>query len=90
MSPALICAAARQSVGDRRHLLERRDGAFVGLAGADADRLLERHDEDLAVADLAGPRALAQRVDRRLDESSETATSKRTFSASPIFTVVPR
>ena len=40
----------------------------VGLAGADADRPLQRHDEDLAVADLAGAPALAERVDRRLDE----------------------
>ena len=46
----------------------RRDGGLVGLAGADADRALERDDEDLAVADLAGAAAGAERVDRRLDE----------------------
>jgi hypothetical protein len=31
----------------------------VGLTGADANRPLEREDEDLAVADLAGAAALA-------------------------------
>ena len=35
---------------------------------ADADHPLQRHDEDLAVADLAGPTALAEGIDRRLDE----------------------
>ena len=50
------------------HLRHRGDGVVVGLGRADAHHALERHDEDLAVADLAGLRALAQRVDRRLDE----------------------
>ncbi len=40
----------------------------VGLAGADADDPLQRHHEDLAVADLVGARPVAERVDRRLDE----------------------
>ena len=30
------------------------DRAFAALFGADADRVLDRQDEDLAVADLAG------------------------------------
>jgi hypothetical protein len=55
---------------------DRRDGAVIGLARADADDALERDDEDLPVADLAGLAAVAERVDRGL--------------ASPIFTVVPR
>src|SRR5262245_37144411 len=41
------------------------------LAGADADHLVERQDEDLSVADLpllAGPAALQDGVDGRLDE----------------------
>src|SRR5215813_10746156 len=39
----------------------------AGLAGADADRLLDAGDEDLAVADLAGAGRLADRLDRTLD-----------------------
>src|SRR5262245_60743132 len=41
------------------------------FAGADADAVLERQDEDLAVADLAlvaGASGLDDRLDRRLDE----------------------
>src|SRR5216684_7496199 len=37
------------------------------LASADADRLLHSRDEDLAVADLAGARRLADRLDGTLD-----------------------
>ncbi len=36
------------------------------LAGADPDRLLDREDEDLAVADRAGPRVLEDRLDDHL------------------------
>src|SRR5438094_10540398 len=43
------------------------DRGFVGLAGADAHHVLDRGDEDLAVADLAGARRLDDRVDRALD-----------------------
>src|SRR5438094_8056922 len=43
------------------------DRRFVGLAGADAHHVLDRGDEDLAVADLAGARRLDDRVDRALD-----------------------
>src|SRR5215216_6338046 len=39
------------------------EGVGVGLAGADADGALERHDEDLAVADLAGARRGRDAVD---------------------------
>src|SRR5205814_6573482 len=39
-----------------------------GLAGADADGLLDRQDENLAVADLAGAGGLADRVEGALDE----------------------
>jgi hypothetical protein len=42
--------------------------AVVDLAGADPYRLVERDNEDLPVADLAGATALAERLDRRLDE----------------------
>src|SRR5687768_8628905 len=41
--------------------LERRR---IGLAGADADDLLEIEDENLAVADLAGVGRLLDRLDR--------------------------
>src|SRR5207247_570 len=43
------------------------DRRFVGLAGADAHHVLDRGDEDLAVADLAGARRLDDRVDRALE-----------------------
>src|SRR3954469_526048 len=46
----------------------RRHGAVVDLAGADPDRAHERDDEDLAVANLAGAPALADRMDGRLHE----------------------
>src|SRR6185437_2127493 len=39
----------------------------AGLAGADAERLLDRRDEDLAVADLAGVGGLLDRLDGALD-----------------------
>src|SRR4051794_12900559 len=46
----------------------RGDGAFVGLASADADCPLEGHHEDLSVADLSCASALAQGIDRLLNE----------------------
>src|SRR5688572_6389482 len=39
----------------------------IGFAGADADDFLERHDEDLAVADLAGVRGPFDRLDHLLE-----------------------
>src|SRR5437762_352427 len=39
----------------------------AGLASADTDRLFNTCDEDLAVADLAGARRLADRLDGTLD-----------------------
>ena len=38
-----------------------------GLPGADADRLLDRRDENLAVADAPGVGRLPDRLDRPLD-----------------------
>ena len=49
---------------DDRNASER---FFVGFAGADADGLLDRGDEDLAVADLAGARGLDHGLDGLLD-----------------------
>src|SRR5688572_2381732 len=46
----------------------RGDGGVVFLAAANSHDLLEVEHEDLAVADVAGPAAFAQRLDRRLDE----------------------
>src|SRR6218665_3060316 len=39
----------------------------VGFAGGDANDLLERRDEDLSVADLAGLRLRGDRVDHRVE-----------------------
>src|SRR5215218_1858280 len=49
----------------------RADGGRPALAGADADRVLERQNEDLAVADPAGvpgPGGVDDGLDRGLDE----------------------
>src|SRR6266540_772332 len=55
-------SAARPSGTHRGH------GGLIGLSGADPHRALDGDDEDLSVADLAGPRAVADRVDGRLHE----------------------
>src|SRR5664280_662111 len=44
------------------------EGVFAGLAGSDADDLLERRDEDLAVADLAGAGSRLDRLDDAIDD----------------------
>src|SRR6266571_6380911 len=44
------------------------DGCFAGLAGADPHDLLDRGDEDLAVADLSRARRLDDRFYRALDQ----------------------
>jgi hypothetical protein len=49
----------------------RTDRGRAALASADADGVVERQDEDLAVADLpriAAARRVNDRLDRRLDE----------------------
>src|SRR3954470_24251934 len=46
-------------------VLRASERVCVGFAGADADRAFERHDEDLAVADLPG----AGRRGHRLDDA---------------------
>ena len=48
------------------------NGGLAALAGADADAILQRKDEDLAIADLSGGSGAGRmddRLDRRLDES---------------------
>src|ERR1019366_6282399 len=44
------------------------EGVLAGLAGADANDLLERRDEDLAVTDLAGARRRLNRLDDHLGQ----------------------
>src|SRR6185436_16241833 len=72
-SEAMSFLMMQSSVGLGDDALQR---VLAGFAGADAHHLLERRDEDLAVADLAGAgrcldgfdHALDDRVvDRRLD-----------------------
>src|SRR5579884_466768 len=46
------------SFGANPGRIRRLEGGLAALAGADADGLLDRGDEDLAVADLAGARRL--------------------------------
>src|SRR4051812_13024395 len=58
-------AQATRTVFSWVYLLKRFS---AGLAGADADGLLEIEDEDLAVADLAGVRGLLDGFDRLLEQ----------------------
>src|SRR5580765_2364678 len=44
------------------------EGVLAGLAGADANDLLQRRDEDLAVADLAGTGRGLDRLDDPVDD----------------------
>src|ERR1019366_536536 len=44
------------------------EGVLAGLAGADANDLLERRDEALAVTDLAGARRRLNRLDDTVDD----------------------
>src|SRR5919201_1354633 len=44
------------------------DGLFIAFSGANPERLIERRDEDFAVADLTGPGGRGDRVDRFTDE----------------------
>jgi enoyl-CoA hydratase/carnithine racemase len=50
----------------RRARSSRLDGRLAVLAGANANHVIERRDEDLAVPDLAGRRGLLDDVDRAL------------------------
>jgi hypothetical protein len=45
------------------------DGGFATFTRANAHDLLDRGDEDLAVADLAGARCLDDSLDRAVDEA---------------------
>src|SRR5713101_443262 len=68
--PAPFKSNPRPALSRRRSALPVRwglDCGFVGLAGADAHHVLDRGDEDLAVADLAGARRLDDGVDRAFD-----------------------
>src|SRR6516162_2628262 len=63
--PARRDAAPARPVTHSNGALNRVRAA---LAGADADRLVDRRDKDLAVADPAGVRGLLDRLDRALDQ----------------------
>ena len=64
--------------------------AFADLAGANADHLLDRGHENLAVADLAGARRLDDRLDRALDQLSATTTSILTLGRKSTTYSAPR
>ncbi len=68
--------------------LTERVGA--GLAGADADDLLDRRDEDLAVADLAGAGGLSMASMTRSTTSSGTAASIFTLGRKSTMYSAPR
>src|SRR3954449_5042743 len=48
-------------------LSAKSKGRSIGFAGADADRMVEAEDEDLAVADLSGLGSGGDGVDRLVD-----------------------
>src|SRR6188472_128217 len=62
------CRPWRQRGSGDPSFAHRGDRLDVGLPGPDANGALQRDDEDLAVADLAGARAGAERVDGGLHE----------------------
>ena len=59
----------------RMRMAPAQMAASAALAGADADDLLERAHEDLAVADPAGAGRLHDRLDRRSPRSSSQTTT---------------
>src|SRR6516162_7676380 len=63
---AIVLLIAQAAGGRERPRRLNRVGA--ALAGADADRLIDRRDKDLAVADPAGVGGLLDRLDRALDQ----------------------
>src|ERR1035437_154378 len=64
--PCPLCLPARG--WQRWSLAHRRHSAMVGFSRADADHLIQRHYEDLAVADVARLRPPAKGIDGGLDE----------------------
>ena len=50
-----------------QRLAENLEGRGIGLAGANADRMVEVDDEDLAVADLAGLGGRGDGIDGLVD-----------------------
>jgi hypothetical protein len=81
VSPLSTSAADQRVTGVTRRCRSRPCGCA---------RPLERHDEDLAVADLAGPAAVAERLDRRLDELVGHRDLEAHLVGQPTCTVVPR
>src|SRR5438874_7162373 len=63
-------ASGSNRIGIKSHRDQIASGSNrigAALSGADADRLIDRRDEDLAVADPAGMRGLLDRLDGTLD-----------------------
>src|SRR3954469_24111055 len=76
LSAALSCASTAPVKATHTAMATHANSFFIGvsserrrigLAGADADDFFERHDEDLAVADLAGIGGLLDRLDHLLE-----------------------
>src|SRR6267143_3640145 len=64
------CPGPRARASPRPYIRDRSSSDRVGaaLAGADADRLVDRADEDLAVADPSGMGGVLDRLVRALDQ----------------------
>src|SRR3982750_3993128 len=63
---AALRATSRQGV---RRASVQLDRIVAAVAGADADRLLDRNDENLAVADASGARGILDRLNDIVDEA---------------------
>ena len=66
------------------------DGCTVPSSPVRIDRLLDRQDEDLAVADLAGAGVLEDRLDDSGLSSSSTTTSSFSFGRTLTVRAEPR
>src|SRR5207247_8838908 len=75
VAAALSCASTAPAKATQTTMATQANNFFIafslkrrriGFAGADADDFFERHDEDLAVADLAGVGGPLDRLDHLL------------------------
>src|SRR5690606_8115628 len=66
-SPPTVVVSRTACAKARTNRAFPSDRFFGALAGADANRFVHGHDENLAVADAAGLRALLDRVDDLMD-----------------------
>src|SRR5688572_30567730 len=67
-SPGITSLSIAASASPRAWHNNSSERVGVGLSGADAQRMVDRRDKDLAVADLPRPRARGDDLDRLVGE----------------------